>query len=393
MSDSMLTYQCTMIKQLGTVTVMLRGAEGDIYQTYMGSDMTTVTPDLEATGLTDSDRPVAKTVLMCSNPAVSATDLAGMIMASSYSWYWNGRKIHFGSDGKSTGLASTTNDSILDSTTTAVFAGMFKIILPADSNPRAPYGGLMICKNYVAAALGTPPVVRAVFQIKPDQQSQTLETMQADMPLQIIQRQDGTAAACSIYCDPGQSFNLSETNQSVTAKVKLWAGADLSDTPIGSDHSVKWYLLDAGGWQLQTTGVVGNTFSIDRDMIAVTGTVKVEILLGTQVLCADTQSITDESDAWEGEANPTPADGVFNYNDPAQTGVTFAPKLKNRKTGNYTTAFTYSVVVMTPGGVILNNTSLNQGMASNQTYTVTKQMFDDCEGDAGPVVIIAFTLT
>lgn len=361
MSVASALYQCTWLADANTYTIALMGDTGDISQVFSGnaSAPNQINPNIDAIS-NESEKPVLKTVLMCSDPDVA--NIASLILPSETVWSVNGDKLVFNAEGVSTGD----------------YAGLFKLIAPdTAANAKYPCGGLRVLKNLVTASGGIPMTITNVLTIEVGANT---AKVQASYTVQ-IRNVDGQAAICEIYCDASDSFVLDrETNPSVECKVRYWNG-DLSKDVTVAAADRKWYLLTDGAWVLDTAHVnAAGNLVVDRDMINTFGTVKVEIMSGTSVMASDMQAISDNSDSLILFPNPNPEDGRIAQSD-TRTGVIFTPTVRSRETNAEITGLKYLFTVLSPEGTIIANTS-----AKVTTYTVTRAMFEAI--NFGPAVNI-----
>lgn len=352
------SYQCTFIPDAGTFTIALMGSTGDLVQMYNGTSSApqSIMPSWD--GLDAADRPVVGVVLMSSDASISQDSLADQINDAATKWYVNGEELEFNNAG------DTINGS---------YDGLFTRI-NAKTSTANPYGGLRVNGNLVKAALGAPMVIKCALGIEV---GTTLAMVQASYTIRILPI-SGDAAMADIYCDPGASFALDETNTSVVAKVRVWREGVLLDA---SDYDCNWSVMIDGEWVSRGSGA---TFTVTRDDIQTFGQIKVECMTtgsNPTLIASDIQTVSDSSDPYIVYPNPTPADGTL-YQTGGAEYVEFAPTLQSMSGGSAPANVKYKFAVLSPAGVILN-TDYN---TVQQTYRVDKSVFVAL--NAGPLINI-----
>ncbi|MDE7190176.1 MAG: hypothetical protein K2N96_08555 [Muribaculaceae bacterium] len=327
MSLASCSYQTTWIPNSSSFTVALLGINGDIWQMYEGDPTAPVNviPDFV------TDKPVIKTILMESDPEVTQANLAAMISNSETKWYVNDVKLVFNA---TTGISTN-------------FGGAFKLITTASgSNPlaSAPYGGLQIIKNLVTALNGQSAVVRNEVALTI---GSNVAYVQGSTGIKMIKR-TGSNSVADIYCDSSDSFVLTSDHNSVVCKVRCWQGdQQLADNKF----TRKWSLLENGAWIQKATT---NTFTVNRDMIATFGDVKVECFdTSGKPIASDIQTGADETDPYVVMPNPTPADGVLRASG-GPDKIKFEPKLLDLD-GVEKTGVKFLFTELDSAGNILNN--------------------------------------
>lgn len=370
MSFASCSFQCGYLPDGSSLTMSLLGNTGDLFQYFSGTgpNPTDITPDWS--GLTGSDRPLIRIVLMESDPDITQATIVGYMIPSLTRWFLDGVEILFNASGVSiNGGASGGAENV---------AGLFRRVDPYDSgNPDtrsdAPYGGLEICGNLVSALGGLSANISCQTGLDVNG---TAMSYQANTTIRMI-RSVGESKYASIYCDAGDSFVLDEKdNQSVVCKVRCFQNG----SEVTATFYRIWYLLENGLWVQKATT---DTLTVDRDDISTFGEVKVECYSDaarTQLIASDIQTIQDSSDALIVAPNPTPADGKF-YQTGGPDKITFAPKLQNSD-GSTGPACKFIFSVFDHAGVPQGGTPTPK----QDTYDLPKSIAIGI--NEGPVVII-----
>ncbi len=359
MSLASASYQVIYVSDGVTYTVFLQGAQGDIYQRYSGPASAPSSVEPAWTGITTvADKPLLKVVLMSSDPDDTAAALADKVNDSATKWFANDDELTF----DNAGICNSGD-----------WAGVFRRVKASDNDPEAPFGGLRMNKDIVAASGGVPVNIRVQLAINHVNKVSHGGAAYAIRVLPIL----GEGALADIYCDASQSMTLSSANTSVTLKARCWrGGAMLAD----SAFSRKWYLMVAGQWVLKSSA---DSYTVSRDDINTFGEVKVECYSkdSGQLIAADTQTVADVSDPYVIHPNPNPADGRI-YQNPALNGsVTLTPILK-RTSGETLSGTLFLFAVLDPAGTIQNT----DNTVPKSSYTVTRAMAENM--NASPLVNI-----
>lgn len=359
MSLASASYQVIYISDGVTYTVFLQGARGDIYQRYSGSASAPSSVDPAWTGITTvADKPLLKVVLMSSDPDDTDTALADRVNDSVTEWYANDDKLTFDNSGVSIG---------------GDWAGVFRLVKASDNDAEAPFGGLRMNKDIVAASGGVPVNIRVKLGVNNVNKVSFGGAAYAIRVLPIL----GEGALADIYCDASQSMTLSSANRTVTLKARCWrGGAMLAD----SAFTRKWYLMEGGQWVLKATT---DNFTVSRDDINTFGEVKVECYSADsgQLIASDTQTVADISDPYVIHPNPSPADGRIYQNATLNGSVTLTPVLK-RTSGETISGTQFLFAVLDPAGTIQNT----DNTTPKTSYIITRAMAENM--NASPLVNI-----
>lgn len=367
MSLASCSYQCSWVSDGSTFTCSLLGSSGDLFQRYGGDSVSpsSIIPDWSGTVQGTGDH--IRIVLMESDQDITEADLAGCVSDGDTKWYIDGLLLKFNSQGISIEGASGECQG---------YAGCFRKLTAAAGSQHlasAPYGGLEILNNLVTPSNGHNITVKAVVALTVDNKA---VNTQGDTVIRMV-KSVGTANFASIYCDSNDSFVLDEKDGSVVCKVRCWQG----DTELASaKFTRKWYLLEAGAWVQKSTAA---TFTVDRDMIATFGDVKVECWskdATPALIASDIQTVADSTDAYVLSPCPDPADGQF-YQTGGPDKIKFSPKVTD-KDGTAVPVSGFYFVVMDSAGVV-QNTNATTLM---QTYDLPKSIASAI--GEGPVVNI-----
>ena len=391
MSTTSGIFTTTYINPFTTYTMDLNASNGDLIQRYTGTVANPGFP-LGYDWSLQNNHPVIPVGLRSSDPDETASVIAGKIVDTQ--WYLNDKQITFNSAGES-----------LNITNGPQIAGCFKKLAPNTTNGALyPCGGLQIINNLVTALSGVNATLRCEVLIDRGSES---ETHQHTTTISFSKIVDGATVA-DIYCDSNQTFNLDASHSSVVCKARLLEGA----TVIANNTKVmSWFLYDSSvaDWVWKATA---ETFTVTDEMVNSyqtvmvayydSGTSSADAKIPSKAIATDTKVISDITDSLVLFANPTPQDGVLRATDPTATGVTFAPKVRDRDTNKEITGLKYKFTCLSPSGTILNGSpSLtpganggfdvnNNGTADNTelltTYTVPRAMFEAI--NAGPTVVI-----
>lgn len=380
MSLASCSYQTTYVKGNESFTVSLIGNDGDPFQSYQGSPSSPTAGSLIPDWSGTNAKPLLRTVLMDSDPTVQKADLRGMISDANTKWLVDDVELVF-----------DNNDLSLANTTLGIAAGLFKKInvKPDPGNASAPFGGLEIQDNLVAAFSGRSITVQVQLALIIDSKPVTLA---ANSVIKFSKRGEGDNLA-HIYCASTESMVLDDPSASVTLLVNCWkAGAQLASTAF----TRKWFILENGAWAQKGSA---DTLTLTADDIPTFADVKCECWSkdATPVLIAsDIQTVCDQNDPLHVIPNPTPADGKIRQGD-GNAGVSFDPVLVDDE-GNQpyaTNTLRYLFTVLNSSGMVLNSSSNAFGMAASTTqfaqspstkFSVPRTVFE-AEGE-GPLVNI-----
>ena len=350
MSLASCSYQVGFEEDGSVITASLLGGTGDLTQYYSGDAASpgSVTPSWS--GLTGSDRPFLRIILMEADPDITQADLAGMISDSDTEWYIDGKKLYFNSSGVSIDNAAGVTG----------YAGLFrKLTAAAGSNHRAdaPFGGLEVTGNLVTATGGHSITVEVVVAIV---KGSTGLRRKGDTTVRIL-KNTGQANFATIYCDSTDSFVLDSGNPAVVCKVRCWQG----DSELTS-FKREWYLIENGVWVLKGTG---DTFTVTQDMVQTFADVRVVCKdHDGNFIASDIQTVNDSDDPYVLLPNPTPEDGKF-YRSEGPAKITFAPKIQHMD-GSAGPACSYYFVILDSAGNILNSDSKTK----KKTYDLLKEV-------------------
>lgn len=362
------SFQCGYMPDGSTMTMSLLASTGDLFQYYKGSHSNpdSVTPDW-SNGLTGTQIPLIRMVLMESDPNIEDEEIAGCVVDNLTEWYIDGDKILFDDAGVSiNGKDPDTVDNV---------AGLFRKVATG-GRADAPFGGLEILGNLVKALNGQSANITCIAFLNVDGVGTRL---QANTTIRMI-KATGESSFASIYCDNGQTFVLDEkSRQSVECKVSCFR--DGTQLAANSFYRI-WYLLVDGAW---TEKARTDTFTVNRDDIATFGEVKVECYedaarTKAKMIASDIQTIQDSSDSYILTPNPTPADAKF-YQTGGPEKITFAPKL-SQSDGSAGPACKFIFSVFDHAGVTQPGTPTPK----QDTYDLQKSVAVNI--NEGPVVVI-----
>ncbi|MBD5278923.1 MAG: hypothetical protein HDS35_00040 [Bacteroides sp.] len=350
MSVASCSYQVGLEEDGSNITASLLGGMGDLVQYFSGDAASpgSVTPPWS--GLSGSDRPYLRTILMETDPDITQAELAGMVVDSDTDWYIDGKKLYFNS----------SNVSIDNSAGVQGYAGLFrKLTAASGSNHRAdaPYGGLEVLGNLVTATNGHSIWVEVDVAIS---KGSTGLKRKGGTAIKML-RNTGQANFATIYCDSTDSFVLDAKNPDVVCKVRCWQG----DVEV-TNFTRKWFLIENGAWVQKATT---DTFKLTQEMVATFADVKVECYDSNgNFIASDIQTVNDSDDPYVLLPNPTPDDGKF-YRSEGPSKISFAPKVVHMD-GTAGPACSFYFTVLDSAGNVLNSDSKTK----KKTYDLLKEV-------------------
>lgn len=402
-------FQCTYITENEQYLTDLMCATSDLIQRYSGTAANPVIPsDYDYT----VKKPVLQVLFSSADTDMTEAQLKGKILTED--WYINDEKITFPQTANASGQR-------LSGAVGNFPAGTFNQI-PAGGTDY-PFGGIQFLKNIVTPLGGANGVLKCILKFTDNKNNVITKEHTCTLG---TRRFSTDGFEVDIYTDG--SAVLTYDNPTVLLHARLWKGPDkVFDSKTSTAKTVRWYAYDGStnDWALITAatndagetifaygGNGGKELTVGRDGVPTYLTVMAGVFNSTtetdykKAEALGTFRINDQTDTLFIQPNSTPADRVLHAGDTTPDGVTFAPKVYDKKSGGlYPGTVLFKFICYSPAGTILNGTpsgspgatggfdSNKNGVADNTellaTYKVPRAMFEAL-GDGPRVLIIAY---
>ncbi|MCD8386481.1 MAG: hypothetical protein LUD17_06255 [Bacteroidales bacterium] len=378
MSTATVTCSVKFVQGVGSYTAAITCSKGSLWQIY-DQDTGALTPSFATL------KPVLELVVYGSK--LNSSGSSTVTPAAFRAWI-NGEELFF---------SDTTNLC-----TNSSFLGVFKRILPTDSEGNGHYG-LQIVKDFVGDLAFISPTIELAGQL-PASLGVTDTWVKATTTISVKPGQSDVAQM-SIYAASGD-FTLEEEGETVVLAPTVYKGF----TDVTSSCYYKWYKMGSTGeWSeitgsaLQSIVATGATgLLVTRDDVDGMQAFLCRAFTDTtyaNILCSAVQTVQDTKDEYYIDPNPTPADMIITNDDADRSQVVFAPKLMRYVSGVATAVSPqpqFLFYIHDALGNPLNEwqdgvegdqgSDLEKYTAPLSSYTVTLAQCQQADGDVGVII-------
>ncbi len=349
-------FQCTYISPNEQYLTDLMCATSDLIQRYSGISSSPVIPSEYDWSI---HKPVLQVLFSSADAALSESDLKNKLLTED--WYINDQKIVFPQN-------ADANGQRLSATLGNFTQGTFNQILPGGSD--YPFGGLQFLGNMVKGLGGANGVIKCV--IKFTDNSGNVITKEHTC---IIGARQFTSDGYEVDIYTNDSLVLTYDSPTVLLHARLWKGPEkIFDSATSTAKTVRWYTYDdaTGDWELVQNAVNSgnetifaissrNELTVGRDAVPTYLTVRAAIFNDagetdySKAEATGTIRINDQTDTLFIQPNATPEDRVLRAGESTPDGITFAPKVYDKKSGGlYPGTVLFKFICYSPAGTILN---------------------------------------
>lgn len=358
-------FQCTYINDNEQYLTDLMCATSDLIQRYSGTPANPVIPNEYNFEVI---KPVLQVLFSSANAGMTEVVLKSKML--SQEWYINNQKIVFPPVADANGKYLSPKVGNFDS-------GTFNQIQPGGTD--YPFGGIQFLKNMVTPLGGANGVLRCVLKFRDN--SDNVITKEHTCIIGARQfSSDGYEV--DIYTEGSTVLTL--TNPTVLLHARLWKGPDkVFDSKTSTAKTVRWYTYDdtIGDWSIvqNATNSDGETIfftdsrhelTVGRDGVPTYLIVRAAIFNDasetdySKAEATGTIRVNDQTDTLFIQPNATPEDRVLRAGESTPDGITFAPKVYDKKSsGLFPGTVLFRFICYSPAGTILNGTAA-QGTVS-----------------------------